>query len=431
MKRIIQLGFLSMSFALFASQLQAEEAITVIVDAGKFSRTDCPISLPFNATAEQATAKSVYLVDESGQVLLGQLTKPGLLAKRSKKIPKASHELHFILPELAKGESITYEVKFSDEPSDWPTFAFAESADDATDLLYKEKPVLRYIHPTFDDSSAETREATYKVFHHVFDPSGERIVTKGPGGLFTHHRGLFYGFNKIRYAEGQKEADTWHSRGKAYTSHEKSLSEEAGPILGRHRVMINWHGQEGEVFLTEQREMTVYAVSDGHLIEFASKLQTKVGHVELDGDPQHAGFQFRAHNEVADSNQNLTYYLRPDGKGEMGQTKNWGKRPQKGETEDFVNLPWDVMSFVLGEQRYSVARIDHPKNPREARFSERPYGRFGSYFEYHLTEEKPLKLNYRVWLQEGEMKKPEVVALKNDFNAPPKASLVSAVPEAE
>ena len=35
-----------------------------------------------------------------------------------------------------------------------------------------------------------------------------------------------------------------------------------------------------------------------------------------------------------------------------------------------VNLPWNAMSFVPGGKRYAVACLDHPGNPKEARFSE-------------------------------------------------------------
>jgi hypothetical protein len=81
------------------------------------------------------------------------------------------------------------------------------------------------------------------------------------------------------------------------------------------------------------------------------------------------------------------------------------------------------MSFVLGEKRYTVCYLDHPSNPHEARHSERDYGRFGCYFEHELTPEKPLVLNYRIWLQEGEMTGEQVLALSNQFVSPPKVAV--------
>src|SRR5262249_6384697 len=155
-------------------------------------------------------------------------------------------------------------------------------------------------------------------------------------------------------------------------------------------------------------------VPGGHLIEFASRVHSTVGPVKLDGDPQHAGFHFRADNEVAAKTKNQTYFLRPDGTGKPGETRNWDPKTKKGP----VNLPWNVMSFVLGGQHYTVAYLDKPTNPKEARFSERDYGRFGSYFEYDLTEQKPLTIDYRVWLQRGEMTGPEVAARSEDFVKP-------------
>jgi hypothetical protein len=76
------------------------------------------------------------------------------------------------------------------------------------------------------------------------------------------------------------------------------------------------------------------------------------------------------------------------------------------------------MSFVVVGRRYTAVYLDHPDNPKEARYSERSYGRFGSYFEYDLDEQRPLEINYRLWLQEGEMTIEEASALSADFVAP-------------
>ena len=39
--------------------------------------------------------------------------------------------------------------------------------------------------------------------------------------------------------------------------------------------------------------------------------------------------------------------------------------------------------------------LDSPSNPKPARYSERAYGRFGSYFETDVTEDMPLNVKYR------------------------------------
>jgi Methane oxygenase PmoA len=245
------------------------------------------------------------------------------------------------------------------------------------------------------------------------------VTNGGPTGLYPHHRGLMYAFNKITYDGGKKKADTWHCTNDAYQSHEGFLSSEGGPVLGRHRVAVGWHGPKKEEFAREERELTVYKVPGGTLVEFASRLKTLAGPVRLDGDPQHAGFQFRASDEMSKTGKKFTYYLRPDGKGEMGETRNWEPKTGKGP----VDLPWDVMSFELGGKRYSVEYVSGPKNTHPERYSERDYGRFGCYFAYDLTEDRPLLANYRVWLQDGEMTAEQAETLRRAFVTPPQATV--------
>ena len=141
--------------------------------------------------------------------------------------------------------------------------------------------------------------------------------------------------------------------------------------------------------------------------------------MKLDGDPQHAGVQFRADNEVAARTSKETIYIRPDVVGKAGEEWNW---PQQ---KNQVNLPWKAMSFVLGGKRYTAAYLDRPDNPKEARYSERDYGRFGDYFEYDLTPKTPLKLKYRVWVQEGEMTVEQCNALAESFVTPPATKAVA------
>ena len=70
-------------------------------------------------------------------------------------------------------------------------FYWKRVREDATRLMRGAQPVIQYEHPDYDLNNIE---GTSKPFHHAFDPSGGNFITKGPGGLYTHHRGIFYGY---------------------------------------------------------------------------------------------------------------------------------------------------------------------------------------------------------------------------------------------
>lgn len=298
---------------------------------------------------------------------------------------------------------------------------------DHLDLTYDGRSALRYMMPTLDESSDEKRNETFKPYHHVWSPDGQTLLTKGPGGLFPHHRGLFFGFNKITYGDGKK-CDTWHCTGKTYQSHEELLDQDAGADWARHRVAIDWHGQEGEVFAHEIRSLGVkrheHEGVEGWIVDFSSTLASADEQpIHLDGDPQHAGFQFRASQHVPDKTAKQTYYLRPDGKGEPGETRNWNHdNPDAPENAKNENLPWKGMSIVIDGKRFTIVYLDHPTNPKPSRYSERDYGRFGSYFVTDVTKNQPLHIRYRLWIQAGEMTIDQCQALSDAFNAEPAPS---------
>src|SRR5262249_56465047 len=108
---------------------------------------------------------------------------------------------------------------------------------------------------------------------------------------------VFYGFNRVSYGNG-KTADTWHCGNGEYQEHDRFLSADEGPVLGRHRMVIRWHGKDKKAFVEEERELAVYNLPGGQLVEFASRMRTLAGSVRLDGGPQHARFPFRAPHHV-------------------------------------------------------------------------------------------------------------------------------------
>ena len=251
---------------------------------------------------------------------------------------------------------------------------------------------------------------TIKVYHHLYDESGKVRLTNGPEGQYPHHRGIFFGFNNISY-DGKK-ADVWHCRNGESQRHVSTLSTkpsaEFGPTQGAShlarpgRQSVRHRGARARPSRHGERQV-------GRSTSL-STLKTDLDKVRLDGDPQHAGFHFRANAEV-EKTKSETYFLRPDGKGENGKEVNWEPKGKNGP----VNRPWTAMSFVIGGKRYTAVYLDHPDNPKEARQSERTYGRVGTYFEYDLTKDKPLKVKYRLWVQEGEVTAEQCEAASKAF----------------
>jgi hypothetical protein len=396
------------------SAFAATPSYEVTIAAGGHDRKNVPVLISIPPVSVPDKPTTVILTGPDGKTIPAQLTGPGLLAPED-----CGGEIHFILPHLAARESLVLKATLSTEsPMGGDTFSWHDHAGDFTELRFGTRSVLRYHYRAYDESSKENRDRTYKVFHHLYSPKGDVLVT---GGLSDdadvhspHHRGIFYGFNRISYGGPGKTADTWHCPKGEYQAHDGFLASETGSVLGRHRVAISWHGQDRQVFANEERELTVYNVPGGQLVEFASRMRPSAGPVKLDGDPQHAGVHFRADNEVFAKTNDQTIFVRPDGTGKPGETQNWDPKTRQGP----INLPWDAMSFVLQGKRYTLAYLDHPKNPKESRHSEREYGRIGSYFEYTLMKDKPLVVNYRFWLQDGLMKPEEIAVLSTNFVEP-------------
>ena len=410
---------LSFCFSLLLA-IPVNAQVSIEVETGDHARENTPVKVILDS--QEVIVANLAEVTFNGQQIQGQITELGLESLRElgkEADPTTQRELHFIVPKWPAETKLEATVSFGlSGKKDVSGFQFQDKEGLYTDVLYEDRPVMRYMYEALDTSSPERIGETYKVYHHVYDPTGERFVTKGPGGLFPHHRGLFYGFNKISYTvDGQSmSADIWHCRNGESQAHVEVCSQVGGPVLGRHLLKLEWKGRDGKPFATELRELTAYNVEGGVLIEFASKLSSQVGEIKLAGDPQHAGFQFRGSQEIPDKTAAQTYYVRPDGKGQPGAFRNWPGN------KEHVNLKWNALCFVLGGKRLTCCYLDHPENPKESRFSERNYGRFGSYFETTVTEEKPLQLNYRIWLQYGEMSVADVEKFSRDFVTPPNAS---------
>lgn len=267
------------------------------------------------------------------------------------------------------------------------------------DLLYGEDPVLRYMY-RFDRSTKEAAEETYKPYHHVFGPGTDQIITKGAGGLYPHHRGMYVGWNKTTF-DGQT-LDFWHCTRGAHQKHVRFLEKAGNAERGTMTAEIHWNDPEGNPVVVETRTVTVRPVTGvtdkeyAWQIDWKTRLESRRGDIELNGDRQHAGFQFRAAQEVAE--EKSARYIRPRGFPQQADAVQVG---DQGDPPKHINLPWFAMTYPLGDERYTVEYFEDPSLPKPSLYSERPYGRFGAFFKTTLEPDEPLTMRYRLIVSRG------------------------------
>lgn len=268
-------------------------------------------------------------------------------------------------------------------------FVVKDTPGDHLDVLLRGKPVARYMY-AHDTSTDQRHHETYKPYLHMLDPADGQPITKGPGGKFTHHRGIFIGWNKMRV--GGKSYDFWHMSGGDIV-HQKFLKQDAGAEEAILTSLTHWLTKDGKTVVEEARTMTFRRAptDDGIvLVDFVSTLKAPGEAVDLKGDPEHAGMQYRPHDGVS-KNKSAAYLFPKESinKGNVGKERD---------------LPWAAETYELGNRKYAVQHMNHPSNPKDTRYSAyRDYGRFGAFFEKTVPAGESLTVRYRILIKKGDL----------------------------
>ncbi len=286
-------------------------------------------------------------------------------------------ELRFVVDSLAADATHAYRLELGATPAS-PTATFRiDDATDARTLTAGAHPLLRH-ETAFDRDSFE---ATKKPIWHLFDPASGVQITKGTGGEFPHHRGLFLGWNKTRV--GEQSYDLWHCPAAAqrHTGHTIPILSEVRATTG---AATDWLTPLDEILARETRHLSFWSQATGStLLDVASSIAVTQS-LQLRGDPQHGGFQIRLAEEVA-QRKDAKYVYPPSARAEPNDV--------------WVDCPWVAGVFAIEGHRVAVLFMSHPDNPGPVRWSTRDYGRFGAWFETDIAAGKPLDLRYRlkVW----------------------------------
>lgn len=375
------------------------EQIRLTVSAPKADSFDAPvhavIKLPERLANVPVEEISVELSPQdalrrdagAGQTVPGQLVVTG----------RRGRELWWILPWAKANRPSTWiaTIKHGRKTSE-KGFSWKGRNGEYLDLLFNGRKITCYMYAC-DTSNPQRIFETYKPFLHVFDAEGKNLLTNGPDGVgpypkdkirYPHHRGIFIGWTKLEFAGNTY--GFWGMGGGVVQRHGKFLERTTGPVLARSRALIHWSDKDGKPIIAERRQTTVFRQSDPTilLLDFQTELKAVRGEVFLNGDPEHGGFQYRAHNDVAagDEEVKAIYLFHKDG---IDAHKN-------------KDLPWAAMSYGLNGRRYCVQHMSHPGNPKSTFYSAyRDYGRFGAFFKQKIDACETLTLRYRIWIGEG------------------------------
>jgi Family of unknown function (DUF6807) len=384
----------SLLIAVFLASVTRAGALTVTVDAGDVARWEAPVTVqlavPQQLSADDAETlakRDTLTVAGSGGASGGGKPVPAQinLVREGGKLVAAN--LRFVVDALKAGEKRQYVFDPSAKALRSDNFWFKDEGDHR-DLFLGDRPIWRHAYLKYDPNDHFN---TYKHFHHVYGMHDEGFITSGPKTLanpkqirYPHHRGIFMGFNRTKSDSGTN--DFWHCP-KASLRHQSfdASAQFVGPAAARSVSTANWCNNDGKTIVVERRQVTTWNVGDGaDLMDFDITLTSNDGTVELNGDPQHAGFQFRAHNDV---DKTHATYIRPAGAVNKG-----------GDV--WADTAWCVNQFKIKDHPYAVVHMDDPQNPgtKEGKtvYSTRNYGRFGSFAPVTLKPGQPLHYHYRI-----------------------------------
>lgn len=250
------------------------------------------------------------------------------------------------------------------------------STHGAEDLLLGSQLAARYMHAAYDPARVR---ATCKVWHELYAPDG-RVITKGLGGEFEHHRGLFFGFNQTKVEA--KSFDFWHcNKGEAQRHMAFASPSQLGVDDSWQVAQIDWTSPDGAAVVHELRGLSAKTIdARTWRFDFVSELRCDRA-VSLSGDPQHSGCQFRALAQFAEKGGPKVRYVRPAG-------------VIAHDNDVWTHCDWIAAILPLEGEPVTVLRVELPGNPSGAQWSTRDYGRFGATFSHTLQPNMPLRVAY-------------------------------------
>jgi len=382
--------FALLAAAALGAGTRAQPTLPVVARAGEVARHGSPAFASF-AWPEPLRAAlaacdtdlpvpwSAALVEAEGE----RVVPCEVLGLPATEAAEARGELRIVIDDLAAQAVRAYRLELGAGPA-------AAASAFSSELHAKDRTLERGGTPLLQHEFAFDRDdfaATSKPIWHLFVPGTDVLLTKGQGGEYPHHRGLFLGWNQT--VVGNAKFDFWHCPAALQRHTGYSLRREVqSAVRGEVATGTHWLTPLDEPVVRDRRRLTFWQTeADGGgsaepstLLDVAIELSADQA-VALRGDPQHAGFQLRVADEVAQRKD--ARYVRPDG-------------AKGGEDDVWTDCPWVTGLFRIGGFDVAVLHMSHPDNPTPLAYSTRAYGRFGAFFTADVLPDRPLLLRYRL-----------------------------------
>jgi len=313
--------------------------------------------------------------------------------------------LVFRIPsDLAAGQKHTLSLAFSETPA--PTQLAIEDQEGKR-LLFScgRKPVLTYNYAPVPHPGGN------KVFdrpcycHPVWSPAGVVVTDDFPKD-HPHQRGLFFAWVKVK--AGTRHADFWNlGKRTGRTTFEKLSHVAAGPVVASitsHNLLL----AQGHPAIRERLILRVWNQPGGPWV-----LDVLVRHDAIDGPVvleknYYGGIAYRGAREWADP-------------AKLAMLTSEGRDRKTG---NFATSRWVDTHGTIGGRRVGVVVLDHPSNPRHPQPNRlHPKVPYVGYIlpqkaPYTIEVGKPLTLQYRFVVHDGELPQARIEAYARDLAEP-------------
>lgn len=365
---------------LVAGRAQAQNR-TVVVSAPNRDYREVPVRITIDAPKDFA---GVALFERRGPVPV----QARLVGRKA--------EITWIVRDLRRGGSIRYELAFERVSRPAPTSGvLVEKRGADIDICLNNALFTRY-----DTTTGPNKP----FFYPLYGPGGkpmtrryplERIPGEEPD--HPHHRGMWFTHGAVNgedyWSEGPRAARTVHRRYEEVAS---------GPVYGYFRAVTDWITKEGKKAAEDVREVWVYNVADGRLMDFEVTVRATEGPLTF-GDTKEGSFGLRVPESIRVRG----------GSGHIETAAGHKDADAWGKRAEWVDYYGPVEGETLG-----VAIFDHPKNLRHpTTWHVRDYGLFAvnpfGLHDFTGARDNPhlgdctvpkggsLTLRYRIFLHRG------------------------------